>query len=127
MINLIDSIVMISGSRSVNKLPQSALNSLDKIIELGFKVVIGDCYGIDTLVQEYLKFKNYRKVTIYHIGNKPRNNLGFNTVKIRGNRYLDKDIAMSQVANYGLAIWDGKSKGTQANIKRIKRTKVIIV
>ena len=75
MINLIDSIVMISGSRSVNKLPQSALNSLDKIIELGFKVVIGDCYGIDTLVQEYLKLKNYQKVTIYHIGNKPRNNL----------------------------------------------------
>ena len=86
MINLIDRIVMISGSRSVNKLPKSALNSLDKIIELGF-----------------------------------------NTVKIRGNRYLDKDIAMSQVANYGLAIWDGKTKGTQANIKRIKRTKVIIV
>lgn len=120
-------IVMISGSRSVNKLPQSALNSLDKIMELNFDIIIGDCYGIDTLVQKYLKSKNYQKVTVYHINNKPRNNLGFNSVKIRENRYLDKDIAMAEIADYGLAIWDGKSKGTQNNIKRIKRTKVIIV
>jgi hypothetical protein len=32
---------------------------------------------------------------------------------------------MSKVATYGLAIWDGKSRGTLANIKRVPKTKVI--
>jgi adenine-specific DNA-methyltransferase len=120
-------IVFISGSRSVKELPQSALNSLDKIIELGFKVILGDCYGVDTLVQKYLKSKNYTKVTVYHIGNYPRFNLGFKTVKVDGIRQVDKDIEMSKKAHYGLAIWDGKSKGTLANIQRVPLTKVIQV
>ncbi len=119
--------VMISGSRSIKKLTDKVIKSLDKIMELNFDIVIGDCYGIDTLVQRYLKFKNYQKVTVYHIGNKPRNNLGFNNVKITGNFYNDKDIAMSKVSDYGLVIWDGKSKGSKANIQRIKSTKVIVI
>ena len=37
--------VFVSGSRSVRALPQAAKTSLDKIIELGFTIIIGDCYG----------------------------------------------------------------------------------
>ncbi len=118
--------VMISGSRKINKLTDEVIKSLDKIMELDFDIVIGDCYGIDTLVQQYLQSKNYQKVSVYHIGN-VRNNLGFKTVKVQGNRYSDKDKKMCELADYGLAIWDGKSRGTQNNIKRVQKTKVIVV
>jgi adenine-specific DNA-methyltransferase len=120
-------IVFISGSRHIKELPQSALDSLDKIIELGLRVIVGDCQGVDSLVQKYLKSKNYTKVTVYHIGNYPRFNLGFKTVKVQGTRQVDKDIEMSNKAHYGLTIWDGKSKGTKNNIDRVPLTKVIKV
>ena len=119
-------IVMISGSRSIRRLNNQVTTTLNKIMQLDFEIVIGDCYGIDTLVQHYLKSCNYQKVTVYHIGTCPRNNYGFKTHKIQGNYYSNKDIAMCKIANYGLAIWDGKSKGTQNNITRIEKTKIIM-
>ena len=56
---------------------------------------------------------------------KPRNTNGFNIVGVLGN-YVDRDKQMCNIADYGLAIWDGKSRGTAANIQRVKRTKVIL-
>ena len=117
--------VMISGSRSISKLPQSALDSLDKIIDSNFKIVIGDSEGVDTLVQEYLKSKNYDNVIIYHVG-ECQNNLGFSTIKVFAVKYGVADILMSKVAHYGLAIWDGKSEGTLANIQRLPMTTKVI-
>ena len=117
--------VIISGSRNLKVLNKEIIETLKKIMELNLDIIIGDCYGIDTLIQRYLKSRNYQKVTVYHIGNHPRNNLGFKTVKVQGNRYSDKDIAMCKIADYGLAIWDGKSRGTSANIKRVPKTKII--
>lgn len=80
-------IVMISGSRSVNELPSPTLDSLNKIIDLKFDIVVGDCSGVDKLIQEYLYNHNYQNVTVYHINNKPRNNVGFKTMKIQGRSY----------------------------------------
>ena len=34
---------------------------------------------------------------------------------------------MAATADYGLAIWDGKSPGTAKNIERVKATKVVRV
>jgi adenine-specific DNA-methyltransferase len=117
------STVIISGSRSINKLPSAAIESLDKIMALNFDIVIGDASGVDTLVQQYLSSKNYTKVKVYYAF-RVRNNLGFLTIPVKGN-YTDRDIAMCKKADFGLAIWDGKSKGTQANIQRVPKTKVI--
>ena len=115
--------VFVSGSRGVSKLPDEALRSLDKIRELGFTVLVGDCHGVDTLVQRHLK--GYRKVVVFHIGERPRNNHGFDTVQVSGSKQSDKDAAMAADANYGLAVWDGRSTGTKKNIERVKATKVV--
>ena len=119
---------MISGSRSIKELSTSAITSLNKIIELEFKVIIGDAPGVDVQVQQYLKSQGYQNVTVYYAmfnGNgKPRNTNGFNVVGVLGN-YVNRDKQMCKIANYGLAIWDGKSQGTAANILRVQRTKVI--
>lgn len=117
--------VFVSGSRGVSELPAEAKASLDKIKELGFTVFVGDCHGVDTLVQDY--FKDYRRVVVFHIKDRPRNNLGFDTVRVSGSKQTDKDAAMAAGADYGLAIWDGRSPGTARNIVRVRKTKVIRV
>ncbi len=119
--------VFVSGSRSVRALPQAAKVALDTIIELGFTVIIGDCYGVDTLVQDYLASKGYQRVVVYHIGTTPRNNRGFGAQRVSGSRQTDKDAAMATAADYGLAIWDGRSPGTQKNIERVAKIKVVRV
>jgi hypothetical protein len=119
--------VFVSGSRAVKELPGAARASLDRIMRLGFLVLVGDCYGVDTLVQEYLKAQGYERVRVYHIGAKPRHCLGFPPVRVEGARQSAKDRAMAAQADYGLAIWDGRSPGTKANIRRVKRTRVIRV
>lgn len=115
--------VVISGSRSIERLPKEAIKSLDRIMEQGFEVLIGDAPGVDYLCQKYLFSKGYEKVVVYH----PftcRNNVGFPTIKA-GQSYSDRDRIMCQEANFGLAIWDGISKGTLSNIQRVPKTKVI--
>ena len=116
--------VFVSGSRSIKSLPFLAIRSLEIIIAEGFTVLVGDCFGVDTLVQEYLAGRQYRNVLVCHIRTRPRNNRGFNTHQVAGTRESDKDAYMGQRANYGLAIWDGVSPGTAKNITRVK-TKVI--
>ncbi|HLO85476.1 MAG TPA: hypothetical protein VK203_10800 [Nostocaceae cyanobacterium] len=120
-------IVMISGSISIRVLPKEAIASLNKIINLGFHIIIGDAPGVDSLVQNYLKSKNCQNVTVYYAkfswSGKCRNNAGFTSVGIDGN-YSDRDKIMCNLADYFLAIWDGKSRGTKANIDRLKARKV---
>ena len=81
-----------------------------------------DCHGVDTLAQAYLQ--SYLKV-VFYIGARPRTNLGFDTVRVAGSRQADKDTAMAAGADYGLAIWDGRSPGTARNIKRVGATKIV--
>lgn len=118
--------VFISGSRSIKTLPFEALESLEAIMAQGFTVLVGDCFGVDTLVQDYLAERHYPNVIVCHIGTRPRNNRGFKTHQVAGTRQTDKDAYMGQTANYGLAIWDGVSPGTAKNIDRVK-SKVIKV
>ena len=119
-------IVVISGSRSIKSLPTEAITRIDKIMELGANILIGDASGVDAAVGEYLKSKGYNAVTIYHVGSCPWNNAGYPTVKVSGS-YTDRDKKMCSLANYGLAIIKNNSKGTRANIQRVPKTRVIVV
>ena len=118
--------VFISGSRTIKALPFEAVESIEAIMAQGFTVLVGDCYGVDTLVQDYLAERHYENVIVCHIRTRPRTNRGFKTHQVAGTRETDKDAYMGQKANYGLAIWDGMSPGTARNIARVK-TKVIKV
>ena len=118
--------IFVSGSRSIKFLPPGALEALDRIMAQGFIILVGDCLGVDVLIQRYLLAKGYRQVTVCHINARPRHNLGFNSMQVPGTRQTDKDAYMGRAANFGLAIWDGASPGTAKNIARVK-TKVIDV
>lgn len=119
---------MISGSRLIKDI-SAGLPSIDRIMELNFSIIVGDAGGVDKLVQEYLRRTNYLSVKVYFAlwnGNgKPRNTTGYGTVGIAGS-YVDRDKAMCSVCDYGLALWDGNSRGTRDNIHRTKgKTKII--
>ena len=116
--------VFIGGSKTIKKLNTNVLLKLEEIIEKNHHIVVGDCPGVDTLVQQYLFERGYKNVIVYVSGDKVRNNVGeWNVCHVPVEDgvsgfdfYRKKDIAMSDVADYGLMIWDGKSKGTYHNI-----------
>ena len=122
--------VFISGSKSISALSEEVKSLLDEHIALGTEFLIGDCYGVDATVQVYLDSKGYRNVTIYCIGETPRNNF-VTGAKVRscaeaakgltGSAFqYVKDIQMARDCDQALMVWDGKSNGTAENIRRIK-------
>jgi hypothetical protein len=91
---------------------------LVRAIASGGSFVIGDARGTDTLAQEYLK--GNKNVTVYHMFDKPRNNVyGYKTV---GGFKTDaeRDAAMTAASNDDIAwVRPGREKsGTSKNLKR---------
>jgi len=122
--------IFISGSKSISKLPELAKVFIDQFIENNDEILIGDCYGVDAVVQKYLEAKGFSNVTVYCSGVTPRNNFT-SSAKIRscaeaakglsGNAFhYVKDIQMANDCDQALMIWDGESKGTAENIRRMK-------
>jgi len=116
--------VFFGGSRNLSRLNCEIKERADNIIARNFEVLIGDANGADKTMQKYLAEKGYKKVIVYYMGDTCRNNLGkWQTISITSNRnkkdfnyYITKDKAMSDQADYGFMLWDGKSKGTLNNI-----------
>lgn len=120
----------VSGSKSISTLPESTIEVIDFFISLEAEFLVGDCYGVDAAVQKYLESKGYRNVIVYCSGETPRINF-VTGAKVRscaeaakgltGSAFhYVKDIQMVQDCDTALMIWDGKSKGTAENIRRIK-------
>ena len=122
--------IFISGSKSISMLPELAKTFIDQFIENNDEILIGDCYGVDAVVQKHLESKGFSNITVYCSGVNPRNNFT-SSAKIhscaeaakgltgRAFHYV-KDVQMAKDCDQALMIWDGKSKGTAENLKRIK-------
>lgn len=116
--------IFVAGAKSQNVLDSAVKQRIQNIANKGYTVLVGDCYGIDTSVQCFLKSINYSNVFVYASNGKARNNVGNWQVKsiavpmsVKGfDFYKQKDIAMAKDADYGFMIWDGKSKGTLNNM-----------
>lgn len=128
--------VFISGSIAIKKIPNSVEHSIDRIINQNIQILVGDADGVDTMVQNYCKKRNYYNVTVYSISNprykvsefKSKSITVITTSKRERKRQQEKDSAMTIDSDYSLAIWDGKSKGSYQNILRaINKNKKIRV
>lgn len=128
--------VFISGSISVKSLDKIIIDSFNKILSNNLEVLVGDAPGIDTLVQDFFNHSDYTNLTVYSIQSFPRYKANenyktkyvevSNEVKKERERQTFKDEAMSYESNYSLVIWDGKSKGSYANIIRALKLKKAI-
>lgn len=120
--------VFISGSISIKKLPLEVINSIKKIIDNRIQILVGDADGIDTLVQDFCLNESYTNLTVYSISTIPRykasNEFNFKhifpneKIKKERERQQEKDKAMTLDSEFSFIIWDGKSKGSYANIIR---------
>ena len=119
--------VFIGGSRRITRMNDELARRIDNIMQKQFRVLIGDANGFDRLAQVYLAKHEYPSVVIYCTNGVCRNNVGnwpLHAVDCQGRDrdlefYTAKDDAMLQDAGYGLFGWDGKSKGTLRNIRKM--------
>lgn len=119
--------VFIGGSRRLGRMNAELARRLDNIMRKELRVLIGDANGFDRAAQKYLADQGYRSVFVYCTNGQCRNNVGDwpkQSVEFHGHGrglefYTAKDDAMLRDADYGLFAWDGKSKGTLRNIRRM--------
>lgn len=127
--------VFIAGSRQIVRLAAEVRNRIDTMVDKGFQILVGDANGADKAVQQYLAEKSYRNVLVHCMENHCRNNVGtwptFQVAAPKGARGFDyyslKDRAMADAAEYGLMLWDGKSKGTINNVLNLSRDNKLVV
>ncbi|HEY3656229.1 MAG TPA: hypothetical protein VGL34_14780 [Steroidobacteraceae bacterium] len=118
--------VFVGGSRRISRLNAEIRNRLDRVVDAGFKIIVGDANGADKAVQIYLQSKCYDAVEVFCAGHACRNNVGnWPTRKVAADKlrgfdfYAEKDRVMADEASYGLMIWDGESIGTLMNVVRL--------
>jgi len=129
------SIVFVAGSRQISRLPAEVRIRLATMIEKGFQILVGDANGADKAVQRYLAERSYPNVLVHCMQGRCRNNLGKWPTRevaapsgVKGfDYYCLKDRAMAEAAEYGLMLWDGKSKGTVNNIVNLSRDRKPVV
>jgi hypothetical protein len=128
--------VFVAGSMNIKNLDSTVKDRIDKIVASDFEIVVGDADGADSSIQAHLFEKGASRTTVYCSGSKPRNNIGGWPIRVvetqhtEGSRafFIAKDLAMADVADYGLMIWDAKSTGTLSNvIELLKRRKKSVV
>lgn len=115
--------IFIAGPRVMNKINEKVVERINNIINKEYTILIGDANGIDKSVQCYLNQKKYRNVKVYATKGRARNNVGNWDIQkvdvfedLKGfDFYAAKDYEMAKDADYGLMIWNGKSKGTLNN------------
>ncbi|HWB16060.1 MAG TPA: hypothetical protein VG538_06605 [Vicinamibacterales bacterium] len=121
--------VFIAGSRQITRLPAEVKTRVDTMIGKGFQILVGDANGADEAVQSYLAEKAYPNVVVHCMERHCRNNIGqWPTHEVPGPKgtrgfdfYSAKDRVMADAAEYGLMLWDGKSKGTINNVVNLSR------
>ena len=121
--------VFIGGSRRISHLSPAVQERLQRIVDKGLPVLLGDAHGADKAVQRFLHERGYQNVKVYCAGGACRNNLGnwpLRVVKPSSTRpdfdyFAEKDRVMATEADFGLMIWDGKSLGTVMNVFRLAR------
>ena len=125
--------VFICGTRSINKdngnwqLSESLCKYLDELMTNEAEILVDDKSTVAALVQGYLKSSKYKKVTVCVAGGK--NWTKINLVKwdelhfsVHGwgstvySSSIERDFNMAEIADKGVAIWDGNDFNTYANM-----------
>lgn len=122
--------VFIAGSRRLARLNNDVKRRLDNIVDRGLMVIVGDANGADKAVQKYLDSRHYLNVRVFCMEGGCRNNVGGwptqAIVAADPSRhdfayYSTKDREMVREADYGLMLWDGRSRGTLRSIVDLVR------
>lgn len=128
--------IFISGSREIRFIPDRARARVDRIIDSGFDIVVGDSErGVDSAILRYLESRSYANVSVYTIHEKPRIKNVHDSwhvyrvesiaavktdkagrVSNRRELETEKDKAMGVAADFGLVIWQSTYTNRFGNI-----------
>ena len=119
--------VFLGGSRRIARLNESIRSKLDKLIDRGLWMYVGDANGADRALQQHLLDRGYKQIVVYAVTGMLRNNVGDWKVRFvdapKGARGFDlysvKDTQMAKDASYGLMLWNGESRGTLENVRNL--------
>lgn len=119
--------VFLGGSRRISRLNDVIRPKLDDLADRGLRMFVGDANGADRALQQHLADRGYERVVVYAVTGFLRNNVGSWRIRLvdapagaRGfDLYSVKDARMAEDASYGLMLWDGKSRGTLENVRRL--------
>lgn len=121
--------VFLSGSRRITRLNGHVRERLQRVVDDGACVVVGDANGADKAIQRFLADLKYAQVTVYWAGSDCRNNVGdWEAVAVRvpsrlrgRDVFVQKDKRMAEDADHGIVVWDGKSAGAIENVLNLIR------
>ena len=119
--------VFIGGSRHITHLEPEVYRHVDRMVEKGLTILIGDVTGIDLAMQRYLADLRYANVVVLCMEGACRSNQGrWPTRPIRTFRgprsvefFAEKDRQMADEATAGLMVWNGESVGTATIINNL--------
>lgn len=120
--------VFLGGSKTAIMLPRELTWLIDSYCQQKASFLIGDCFGADLLMQEYLHALGYPDVTVFVSGDRVRHHSGTYPIRhipAEGRKgfdfYRQKDIAMIEECDCAVMLWDGNIRGTRCNIEDLER------
>ena len=121
--------VFVGGSRNIKELDAEVYRALFGELNSNAHILVGDADGVDTEIQKFCHRQKYNNITVFASNGRARNNIGnFTVCEVPVDKsthskafFSQKDIAMVDQADYGIVIWDGKSKGSLQQLHRMVR------
>ena len=125
-----DDVVFVSGKVKFDKpITSMVKRELDRAMNAGSKIIIGDAPGADTRCQDYLASKRYDNVVVYttdevvrnNVGNWPVERVSDNGMTSERDVRAQKDIAMSNAATKGIVVSSRDDRSDSATSKNMQR------
>lgn len=120
-------IYFISGHRDITDdefMTHYSHKLLEALRDPNAEFVVGECDGVDAITQHFMIGKT-DKLTVYHIGDNPKNNIGDWPTKGGYKNDIHRDSVMTAISDidiFWIRKWDLNS-GTEQNILRRKKIK----
>jgi len=114
------SLLMGSSAFNASELPPEVRERIDKAIDCGMTIIVGEARGASRLFQDYLKCKGYRNVIVGHAKSLRYSAGNWKTVQY-GQNLKERERRMISDCDSAIIIWMDRSSVTAENLELLKR------
>jgi len=115
--------VFFTDPKSLKRIPPEVSLRIVKVMTLNAEILIGNLSDFDEIALGMLFLLEYPRVTVYQTGDK--DSMGYPIVTV--GQHPAPDIAMSEEADFMLAVCDGKSLRVTANVQRMPPERIRLI